>query len=204
MFASSATIRGLAIAIFIGCSGVAQAFNSFQYAYVYDGSTLTEDLSASGSQLDIGDTVTLKLFAKNGHWSAAAGQTLWAPISMLEAGNRTGDLAWSFLMNGALQDSGSYTGQFHQFVHVANPMNPSINIDFDELDWTFTLTNYEPDPLSDFNTLGGIFCGKTGFCNAPTFLSANQIPEPPLWALLGLGLLGFAISRRAPPTLRIV
>ncbi|MDP2881921.1 MAG: PEP-CTERM sorting domain-containing protein [Azonexus sp.] len=197
MIGLSTASRIIAVAA-LALSANATIAANYTYDYTYTGSSLIENLTAAGNQLAVGDTVKLNLHATNGYWSASASQNIWAPIGMAEGGTRLGDAVWSFLMGGTTLDSGSYSNQNSQFVHITNLTNPSIDVNFDELTWTFTLTAYTPDDLNVLtNTLGSIFAPATGYLvYGPTFVPGNKVPEPSGIALLGLGLIGLLAARR--------
>jgi hypothetical protein len=198
MISLSTASRIIAVAA-LALSANATIAANYTYDYTYTGSSLIENQTAAGNQLVVGDTVKLNLHATNGYWSASAGQSIWAPIRMDESGARSGNAVWSFLMGGSTLDSGSYSAQTSQYVHITNLTNPSIDVIFDELTWTFTLTAYTPeDPNVQTNTLGSFLAPATGFLNNynPTFVPGNTVPEPSGIALLGLGLIGLLAARR--------
>lgn len=74
------------------------------------------------------------------------------------------------------------------FNALNDPNNPTLAQVFDFTDTTARYLRI--DITSNF---GG---SAVGFAEAAVETSANQVPEPGVLALLGFGLLGFAVSRR--------
>jgi hypothetical protein len=195
-------------AICVASLPLAAQATAFSYDYTYDGSALTTNQTSEGSALAIGDVVNLTLHTQGtDFWSALAGQDLWAPINMYESAHRMGDATWSFLMNGVVLDSGSYTGQDSSEAHIINSTAPSIDVKFNQFQSSFTLTAYSLiDPGVTTNTLGPIFtiaegseaAGKGPFLSgfAPTYVAS--VPEPETYAMMvaGLGILGAVTHRR--------
>jgi len=193
------------VAVGVASMSLSAHATTFSYDYTYDGITLTTNQTFEGSQLAIGDVVNLTLHTQGSdYWSATAGQDLWAPISMQEAAERTGDATWSFLMNGVVLDSGSYLGQTSAMAHIINSTGPSINVNFNEFKSSFTLTAYSlQDQGVTTNTLGPIFSIAADVANqgpfyfgAPTYVAS--VPESETYAMMlaGLGVLGFVGRRR--------
>jgi hypothetical protein len=195
-------ILSSALTISVAFLSLSAQATTFSYDYTYDGSTLTTNQTSEGSPLAVGDVVNLTLHTQGSdYWSATAGQDLWAPISMQEAADRTGNATWSFLMNGFVLDSGSYFGQTSSAAHIINFTDPSIDVNFNEFKSSFTLTAYSLlDAGVTTNTLGPIFTMAAGspeafYIDTPTYVAS--VPEPETYAMMlaGLGLMG-AIARR--------
>lgn len=165
---------------------------TYSFDYSYDGSAVTQNVSAAGSSVVVGDNVVATYHAAgNGYWHAPADTMIWTPQEMIEAGDRVGDLSWTFLFNGVAVDSGSSTGQSSQSVHIPQPAFTSRDINFDTLTWTYVLTS----STAPGNTLDGGDFGLSSLSGASYV--AMPVPEPETYAMVlcGLGLVG-AIARR--------
>lgn len=172
------------------------ATHDYEYTLV-DNNRITYQ-SAAGAALEIGDVVNLVLRIQGGYWSATAGQNLWAPIGIIEQGSRTGNITWSFLLDGILQDSGSQNDQSSEYVHIAGLTAPSIDVSFDEFRWSYTFTAISG--ATAMSTLREAFFYPSPFYDQyqPTFhASPSPVPVPAAGWLLGSGLAGLAgMARR--------
>lgn len=165
------------------------------YDYTYNGTSVTTNQSAAGTQLLTGDVVDLTVRSFGSDFWSWAGGNLWAAILMPESATRIGNLSWSLLLNGATVASGSYAAQSHSFVHIANPFLVAA-VSFDELHWQYTSVS----STSSTNALGGLIIGNDGspfFTGGPVYnVGSIAVPEPGTIALFGLGLAGLLWMRR--------
>jgi hypothetical protein len=162
------------------------------YDYTYNGTSLTTNQSAAGTQLLTGDVVDLTVRSFGSDFWSWSGGSLWAPIHVSEGATRVGSLSWSLLLNGATVASGSYVSQPHDFVHISNSFLVGA-VSFDELHWQYTSVS----STSPTNTLGGLIVGSPFLSGRPVYnVGSIDVPEPGTIALFGLGFAGLGFIRR--------
>ena len=197
-------LPGLTAGVMMLCSVAVANATTYVYDFTYDGTSVTTTMSAVGNVLNIGDTVDATFNAINGYWSAPAGTGIWTPLGVSPSGYRTGDLSWTFTLNGTVVDSGSLIGAQSSLIHITQQSTTDTAINFDTYSWEYTLTGYTPQNPSDGSTVlsDGILFGYGDLLNGygstnATFQSgSSSVPEPATMLLLGFGLTGLIAVRR--------
>ncbi len=168
---------------------------TYSYDFTYDGTFMTTNTSAAGNNIVIGDQVEVAFNAAGtGYWSLNAGQSIWEPINVNpDSATRTGDLYWTFYLDGVAVDSGFQLDQQSSMVHFPQHVTASKTINFDRLYWIYTLDN----STGTENVLQGLIFGSSADLSPAVYhVGAATVPEPLTILLLGLGLLGVAVTRR--------
>jgi hypothetical protein len=172
----------------------------------YDGTVFTGD-SLSGVTLDAGDVIEITLSAELGDYWMWLANDDWIANLLNADGINTGTTDWEFFFDGSSTGAGGGNSQTQQFAHIgpqgSNGLNLSPGTLFDQFFFGYT---YESGPL--ITLLDANFLNPNGWLGSPWDWTFNDgitatyvdnptsVPEPGTLALLGIGLLGMAASRR--------
>lgn len=176
-------------------------YNGSSVAFLEGGSN-----NPVGTNLQVGDTFLWNFHAAGAadYWDVVTGGGLFPfmafPVN--ESGTRTGDFTLTLRLNGATVFTTSAVGSQQSFVHVGtNTITLATGLQFDEMILDYALT---ASTVAN-STINSIFSWpgqppEVRFPNNIAFVQ-NQIPEPSILALLGVGALAMVgLGRRRRQT----